>query len=136
MTAPALVSWAARWGWLHLDNTWLSFLGATATPYILSVLAIGELINDKLPKTPSRKAPPSFAFRILSGAFSGAAIGASSGSLALGACAGALGAVVGTLGGYEVRSRLAKAVGRDLPSALLEDAAAVVGAYLIVSQTR
>ena len=136
MTAPAMVSWAARWGWLHLDNTWLSFLGAPATPYIFSVLALGELINDKLPKTPSRKAPPSFAFRILSGAFSGGAIGASSGSFAIGACAGAVGAIVGTLGGYEVRSRLAKAVAKDLPVALLEDVIAVAGAFMIVGQTK
>ena len=55
LTAPAGVSWGARLGWLHLENTWLSFLGFAATPYILSALAIGELINDKLPKTPSRK---------------------------------------------------------------------------------
>lgn len=44
MTAPAVVSWAARLGWLHLEHTWLAFLGFAATPYILSVLAIGELI--------------------------------------------------------------------------------------------
>ena len=56
MTAPAAVSWAARLGWLHLENTPLAFLGFPSTPYILTVLAIGELIADKLPKTPSRKA--------------------------------------------------------------------------------
>src|SRR5438034_2251553 len=55
LTGLAAVSWAASLGWLHLENTWLSFLGFAATPYILSALAIGELINDKLPKTPSRK---------------------------------------------------------------------------------
>ena len=27
MTAPAAVSWAARLGWLHLENTGLAFLG-------------------------------------------------------------------------------------------------------------
>jgi uncharacterized membrane protein len=48
--------------------------------------------------------------------------------------AGALGAVAGTLGGYQVRSRLAKAVGKDLPIALLEDAVAVGGAFWIASQ--
>ena len=56
----AAVSWAARLGWLHPENTWLAFMGSAITPYILSVLAIGEMINDKLPKTPSRKAPASF----------------------------------------------------------------------------
>ena len=57
MTAPAVVSWAARLGWLHLEDTGLAFLGYAFTPWVLSVLAIGELIADKLPKTPSRKAP-------------------------------------------------------------------------------
>jgi uncharacterized membrane protein len=38
-TAPlAAVSWAARLGRLHLENSWLAFLGFAYTPYILSVL--------------------------------------------------------------------------------------------------
>src|SRR5258705_11164995 len=91
MTAPAVVSWAARLGWLHLENTPLAFLGFTVTPYILSVLAIGELINDKLPKTPSRKTPVPFAARIVMGALCGAALGAPSGALSGDLLAGALG---------------------------------------------
>ena len=42
----------------------------------LALLAIAELVADKLPKTPSRKAPPSFAFRVFVGAFLGAALSA------------------------------------------------------------
>ncbi len=134
-TAPAAVSWAARLGWLHLENTWLAFLGFAATPYIFSVLAIGELINDKMPKTPSRKAAGPFVARILSGAMCGAAIGTISGALTGGLIAGAVGAIAGTLGGYEFRMRLVKATGgKDLPIALLEDAIAVGGAFLIVSR--
>jgi len=53
MTPPAAVSWAARLGWLHVENTPLAFLGYAATPYILTLFAIGELITDKLPKTRS-----------------------------------------------------------------------------------
>jgi len=133
MTAPAVVSWAARLGWLHLENTWLAFLGFAATPYILSVLAIGELIADKLPKTPSRKAPLGFISRILTGGLCGAAFGATSHSLIGGFLAGVLGAVTGTLGGYDFRVRLARAIGgKDLPIALLEDAVAIGGAILIV----
>src|SRR5437660_9184021 len=85
LTAPAAVSWAARLGWLHLENTWLAFLGAAATPYILTLLALGELVNDKLPKTPSRKAPAPFIARIVVGAICGAALtAASAGGLAMG----------------------------------------------------
>jgi uncharacterized membrane protein len=133
ITAPAAVSWAARLGWLHLGGTWLAFLGFSWTPWIFTVAAIGELINDKLSKTPSRKVPPQFITRILTGGLSGAAIGASSGSFVLGLLMGAIGAVVGTLAGAELRSRLAKAIGdKDLPIALLEDAVAIVSAFLIV----
>ncbi len=135
MTAPALVSWAARVGRLHVENTWLAFLGFAGTPYILSVLAIGELINDKLPKTPSRKAPLPFAARVVSGALCGAAIGAPGEAVVGGLFAGALGAVAGTPAGYEFRTRLVKAIGgNDLPIALLEDAIAIGGALLIVSR--
>src|SRR5229473_5568453 len=133
MTAPAVVSWAARLGWLHLESTWLAFLGFAATPYILSVLAIGELIADKLPKTPSRKAPPGFIGRVVTGALSGAALGVANHVLIGGLVAGVLGGVAGTLGGYEFRARLVKAIGgKDLPIALLEDAIAICGGLLIV----
>jgi uncharacterized membrane protein len=135
MTAPAVVSWAARLGWLHLENTWLAFLGATFTPYILSALAIGELINDKLPKTPSRKAPGPFFGRVVMGALCGAALGAPSQALIGGLIAGVLGTVAGTLGGYELRTRAAKAIGgKDLPIALIEDAIAICGGLWIVSR--
>ncbi len=81
ITPLAVVSWAAHLGWLHLENTPLAFMGYAYTPYICSFLALGELINDKLPKTPSRKAPPGFAARIVMGAFGGAALGIAVGGL-------------------------------------------------------
>jgi uncharacterized membrane protein len=135
LTAPAVVSWAARLGWLHLENTSLAFLGASITPYILSLLAIGELISDKLPKTPSRKAPVGFAARVVTGALCGAALGAPSQALIGGILAGVIGAIAGTLGGYEARTRLVRAIGgKDLPIALIEDAVAIGGALWIVSR--
>ena len=135
MTAPAAVGWAARLGRLHLENTTLGFLGSPITSYILGVAAVGELINDKLPKTPSRKTPVPFAARIVMGALSGAALGAPSQALIGGLMAGAIGGVAGTLGGYEFRSRLVKATGgKDLPIALLEDVIAVGGSILVVCQ--
>jgi uncharacterized membrane protein len=59
----------------------------------------------------------------------------SSQALVGGLVAGAIGAMIGTLGGYELRARLVKAIGgKDLPIALLEDAIAIGGAALIVSR--
>lgn len=136
LTAPTVVSWAARLGWIDLSTTPLAFLGFAYTPYILSLLALGELVNDKRASTPSRKIPPQFITRIIMGGFSGAALGLSHQVLGLGLVAGAIGAVAGTLGGAEVRGGLARAVGKDLPVALLEDAIAVGGGLLIVSLAR
>ena len=132
MTAPAVVSWAARLGWLNLQGTPLAWLGASVTPWIFTAAAIGELVADKLPRTGSRKAPPGFIARILMGSLCGAAIGAAGGALAAGLVAGLAGAVAGTLGGYELRSRLSRAIGRDLPAALIEDAIAIVLAFCSV----
>ena len=134
-TAPAVVSWGAHLGWLRLENTWLAFLGFSATTWILTALAIIELIYDKLPQAPSRKAFIGFSGRILTGGLSGAAIGAASQNLIAGMIAGIIGGIAGTLGGYEFRSRLVKAIGgKDLPIALLEDAIAILAAILIVAQ--
>ena len=133
MTAPAAVSWAARLGWLDLSSTPLAFLGYAFTPWILTVFALGELVTDQLPTTPSRKLRGPFTARVVSGGLSGAAIGAASGEFGIGAVGGVLGAVIGTLGGHAFRARLAAAFGSDRPAALIEDAVAIGGALLIMA---
>src|SRR4029450_2677107 len=132
MTSPAAVSWAARLGSLNVAPTGLAFLGYAFTPWIFTALALGELVTDQLPSTPSRTVPIQFGTRILMGALSGAAIGAGSGALTMGLIAGIPGAVIGPLGGRAVRSRLASAFGKDRPAAFIEDAIAIGGAYLIM----
>jgi uncharacterized membrane protein len=133
MMAPAAVSWAASFGWLALDGTWLAWLAHPITHWVLTVFAAGELVTDQLPSTPSRTVPVQFGARILTGALSGAAIGAGSGGTQLvGAVAGAIGAVIGTLGGRALRGWLAGALGSDPPAAFIEDALAIAGAVLIV----
>ncbi|SEG36956.1 Uncharacterized membrane protein [Bryocella elongata] len=133
ISAPAAVSWATRLGLLSLGGTWLGWLGYQWTPWIFTVAALGEIINDKLPNTPSRKVPPQFITRVLTGALSGAAIGTAHAATVAGALLGAGGAVVGTLGGAEFRGRLVRAIGgKDLPIALLEDCITVGSAILIV----
>jgi uncharacterized membrane protein len=136
LTAPAVVSWAAHLGWLNVQDTWAAFLGYTATVYILTALALGELVADKLPRTPSRSTPGPFVVRIVLGAVSGAALCvAGHQSSIIGAVLGGLGAVVGTLGGYQARTRSVAALKvPDFVIALTEDAIAVGGAILLVSR--
>src|SRR5262249_35726026 len=92
-TAPALVSWAARLGGLNLSGTWLALLGAAYAPWVLTFLAVGELVADQLPSMPSRTAPRGFTARIVSGAVSGAAVGTAGGTMIGGMIAGVVGAV-------------------------------------------
>jgi uncharacterized membrane protein len=133
MTAPAAASWAARLGWLNLAPTSLAFLGYAFTPWIFTALALAELVTDQLPATPSRTVPMQFGTRILTGGLSGGAIGAAHGQLMAGVVGGVIGAVMGTLGGRTARARLAASFGQDRPAALIEDAVAIGGAFLIMS---
>lgn len=136
VTAPAAVAWAALLKWINLDGTWVSWLGHPVTVAVITVLAVLELIADKLPATPDRTAVVSFTARIVLGAFAGAVIGTAWGYTWGGLGAGVVGAVLGTLGGYEARTRLAAARdGHDLPIALLEDAVAVLGGFAIAATT-
>lgn len=136
LTAPAVLSWAAFLGWINVQGTWASWLGNVVTVVILSLLAIAELVNDKLPMTPARTVPPVFAVRIIMGAFAGVVVGTAWGYRWGGLGAGVIGAVLGTLGGYQARSHLVAVTGgKDLPIALLEDAVAVGGGFAIVAAT-
>ena len=131
MTPPALVAWAAHLGWLDLSGSWLGFLANAWVRWILTLLAIVELVTDQLPSTPSRTVPIQFGARIATGALSGAAIGTAGGAMVGGLLAGIVGAVIGTLGGRALRARLASAFGSDRPAAFIEDAVAIGGALLI-----
>src|SRR5437660_2098770 len=110
-TAPAAVSWAAYLGWLRLDDTWLAFLAYAWTPWILTLLALVELVTDQLPSTPSRTVPVQFGARIVIGGLAGAAVAAAGGSLISGGVAGIVGAAIGTLSGGTARTPLGAAFG-------------------------
>ena len=135
LTAPALVSWAAQLGWLDLRSSWLSFLGSRAATVILTLLALAELVADKLPKTPNRTDLGPLIFRAITGGLSGMAICASAHqSPVIGAILGVLGSIAGAFAGYEIRHRLVKTFGLpDFGVALAEDIVAIGGGLLIVS---
>jgi uncharacterized membrane protein len=135
LTPPAITAWAAHLGWLRLHPP-LAWLGSLAAALVLTLLAVAELISDKLPRTPSRTAPPGLIARIAMGALSGAAVALAGGEGGLvGAVAGALGGIVGCFGGYQLRTRLTKALGTpDYAIAVVEDMVAIAGSLLVVSR--
>jgi len=136
LTAPAVTAWAGHLGWLNLHGTPLSFMGSIITVVIFTLAAIGELVNDKLPKTPSRLAPGGLVPRILFGGLAGASVAvAGAQALWLGIVVGIVGCLVGAVAGYQVRMRVVKALGvKDLYIALIEDAIAIGGGLFILSR--
>jgi uncharacterized membrane protein len=126
-----VVAWAVHFGRLDLTGSWIAFLGNAWVRWLLTALALGELITDQLPTTPNRTAPVQFAGRLITGTLSGYAIGASADHPFEGALGGLLGAAIGTLGGSRARARLAGAFHNDHPAALIEDVVAIGGALLI-----
>jgi uncharacterized membrane protein len=132
LTAPAVVAWGAALGWIDVDGKWSEWVAHPITVTVLTILLVVELITDQLPKTPSRRTPPQFLTRLLTGAFAGAVIGSAFFHTFSSIGAGMIGAVLGTLGGAEARSRLVAANGgRDRPVAIGEDVIAVGGGFLV-----
>jgi uncharacterized membrane protein len=138
MTAPAVTSWAVHLGWLHLGGSRLANMGTTLAVIILTVLAVGELVADKLPFTPNRTAPGPLIARLVTGSICAAALAVSAGaSLQASAALGAFGAIAGAFGGYNVRRQIVHGAGLpDFVVALGEDLVAIGGALLIVSRLR
>jgi uncharacterized membrane protein len=131
MTAFAAIGWAAYFRWIDLGGSWLEFLGSVWAASILTVLALGELVTDQLPSTPSRTVPVQFGGRIFVGAVAGAALGVRSHAWLMSAIVGIVGAVAGTLVGKEFRTWLAGVLKGDRPAALIEDAIAICSACLV-----
>jgi len=136
LTSPAVITWAAHRGWLNLQGTSLTFLGSTAAVATLTILAVVELVMDKLASTPARTKPLGLSARILLGGLSGAAVAlAGRQSAAVGCALGAVGGVVGGFAGYQVRTGLVRALKvPDFVIAVLEDLVAVAGALFIVTR--
>ena len=135
LTAPAATAWAVHLGWLKLQGP-LALMGSIPSVAIFSLLAVVELVADKLPKTPSRTAPPGLIARIIMGGLTGAcvAVGGGKGTLS-GAVLGIVGGVVGCFGGYEARTGLVKALHTpDISVALVEDLVAIAGSLWVVSR--
>jgi len=135
MTPAAAVSWAARLGWLKLAGTRLAFVGHPIALIVFSLFAFGELVADKLPQAANRTAAAGLIARIVLGCLCAIAIALSQGgSLVAAAIVGVVGALAGTFAGYHARRLLVSEW--HLPAfgvALVEDAIAVAGAFLIVS---
>ena len=135
LTPPAALAWAVYLGWLTLARP-LSLIGSLPAVIILSLLALTEIIFDKLLNTPNRTAPLGLIGRIVTGGFTGACVSLGGGKSAyVGAGLGMIGGIVGSFAGFHARSRLVKSLRLpDFNIALVEDLIAIGGSLFIVSR--
>jgi uncharacterized membrane protein len=133
-TPIALVSWLAIWGWAPLAGSPFWFIGTTPCAVLMSILAVGELIGDKLPQTSPRIQTFPLSARVTTGAISAGAICIAAGRpWLLGVFLGAIGAIVGAFGGYHARRGIVQKLRcRDFLIALVEDLVAVVGTLALI----
>lgn len=132
LTPAAVLAWAVQ-GRADLQASPLAFMSGSIAAYVLTGLALVELITDKLPFTPSRLMVVPLTARILLGGLCGATVAVTGGATILvGAIVGAVGGIAGAFLGYHVRRNLtsSKKVS-DLVVALSEDAITILGSFLL-----
>jgi uncharacterized membrane protein len=134
-TPMAVLCWFAYEGHLSVDGTWAAWTAKLVTAIVFTVLALGEYVGDKLPKTPNRTAPGPLIARLAFGGLIGAIVADGlNGSGIEGVILGMVGVAVGAFGSFLVRRDLVRRFGcADWPVALVEDVSAIVGAVLAMS---
>jgi uncharacterized membrane protein len=127
MTPMAVLCWFAYHGYLDVGDTWAMWTTRGISVIVFSVLAIGELIGDKLPKCPNRTDPFALIARLAFGGLAGA-IGATAlqGSAMEGVVLGSISALAATFVSFHIRQHVVRISGLpDFAAAIVEDASAV-----------
>ena len=136
MTAPAVVAWAAHFGWINLSGSRLAFMASVwaVTPFTIGALV--EYVVDQLPSTPPRTSARGLTARMVTGSLTGACLGIAGGASPwLGAPIAIIGAIAGAFGGYQARVRLVHGLRvRDAVIAIPEDLLAIGLGLLLVSR--
>ena len=133
MASPAIVSQLAKAGLMPPGHSSNGFFNRPATAKTMAVLAVGEIIADKLPFMPKRTDTPALVARAISGAVSGAAICSSKKrSVMTGALLGALAAVGATYGAYKLRKWAGERFNIPDPLIAIAEDALVAGCGMLV----
>jgi uncharacterized membrane protein len=114
-----------------LERSTFGWICSPAAATVLTIMAIGETVVDKLPSTPDRIAVPGLIGRGLSGALAGAVLNkASGGKMPAAPLVGLAAAIGSSFASFYLRKELAKKL-PDKIVALMEDAVAyAIGACL------
>jgi uncharacterized membrane protein len=133
MTPIAVLCWYGWSGELSIHHDWAFWATKLVTAIVFTVLAVGELVADKLPGIPARVSLFPLLARLVFGGLCGA-IAASSlkGPGIEGGILGVIGALIGAFVGFMVRRDLATKGCPDWNVALGEDAIAIALAITAV----
>jgi len=112
-------------------------LASPRSASLLKILALGEMVADKLPIVPSRVSPGPLMARVVSGAITGAAVcGEANKRTEVGAILGGIGAIAGAYGFYHLRRRIGEKTGvQDPVLGLAEDVIVVGGGKMLLRQS-
>ena len=135
-TPITVLVWTLHIYHLKILGSPLYFLHTMPAIIILTILAVAELIADKLPFTPSRLRLGGMIGRVIFGTACGILSGQVWGaSWQTCAAAGLIGAIIGAKLGYEARVGTVRSLHwHDFPAALIGDAIAIGGSILVVSR--
>lgn len=126
--------WSYALGWLDAASAPFGFIDSWLTRVLVTILALGEYVGDKLPSAPDRTAIPGLLARILLGGFSGWCLGQGREEFAVySAVLAAIGAVLGAFGGLHLRRRVPGWLGvKDAWVGAAEDIIALAGSFAII----
>ena len=127
MTPMAVLCWFAYLGYLPVDGTWAAWTASVAAVAMFTVLALAEVVADKLPRTPNRiSLGPLTARLVLGGLIGSIAATAMAGPGLEGVLLGVVGAALGAFAGFMIRRDLVERIGcADWKVAVVEDLIAV-----------
>jgi uncharacterized membrane protein len=122
-TPMAVLCWFAYAGYVPLDGTWAFWAASLVAAILFTVLALAELVGDKLPRTPDRTSTGPLLARLAVGGLIGGIVAAAlNGSGIEGVLLGLGGVLVGAFGGYLIRHEIVeRSGGKDWPVAVAED---------------
>lgn len=128
LTPMAVLCWYAYLTYLPVDGTWAQWTQKLWVAILFTVLAVGEYVGDKLPKTPNRIAPGPLLARLVFGGLVGSiAATAMNGPGIEGVLLGVVGAGLGAFGGFMCRRELVEMTAfPDWQIALMEDVFALL----------
>jgi uncharacterized membrane protein len=131
-TGPAIIAEAANRNIVKLKDTPLAWLATDTAARASTLLAVAELIADKLPFTPDRTNGPSLVARFIAGAVCGMAIAGrrKRSEQILGAIVGGTAAIAGAYAGYQYRKHVKV---WPVVAALFEDTVAVGTGAAVIS---